>query len=686
DGVAPVVELYYWGDDISPACLEDGCWSTLHDTWKSRGNWSDLTGQLAEHLRAKLDGKPAVVVLETEFNKAGVATYEPLDGWLADRARQLRDGYPNASIALGFGNWGRDLWGTWDRAMGASDMAGLQALRGSTRDTAAAYDSIVDAILAGARRLQGLFGKPVLVHDLALSSYPEPAYRAHQEDAIRGLFERLDELQAAGVEGIVYRALRDDPGFDTANYYGEAERHWGLTYANGTWKPAMRAWVEGVQAERRPPRVGAANAAPSARFVVATQALAASFDATTSSDPDGDALTFAWDFGDGARGAGARVSHTYPTGGRYVARLTVRDGLASDDATLAVRVNRPPVAGLNAATHLLEATLDAGASRDPDGDAMNFTWDFGDGSRASGKRVTHPYRTGGTYTVKLTAKDGLASDTASLDVTVNRPPVAGMNNATHLLEATLDAGASRDPDRDAMNFTWDFGDGSRASGKRVTHAYATGGTYLVQLTASDGLANATASRPVRVNRPPVAGMNNATHLLEATLDAGASRDPDRDTMNFTWDFGDGSRASGKRVTHAYATGGTYLVQLTASDGLATATALRSVTVNRPPVANLTTTIEGMEARADGRRSSDPDGDALRYLWDFGDGATAEGAEVAHVYTEAGVYPIRLTVWDASPNSMSDAADEVVQVRQPGLIEGLLDAFLPLLAPPLPGLG
>jgi hypothetical protein len=54
--------------------------------------------------------------------------------------------------------------------------------------------------------------------------------------------------------------------------------------------------------------------------------LAVSFDASGSSDPDGDDLTYTWDFGDGQQGAGLTVSHTYTSSGTFRAVLTVNDG------------------------------------------------------------------------------------------------------------------------------------------------------------------------------------------------------------------------------------------------------------------------------------------------------------------------------------------------------------------------
>ncbi len=61
-------------------------------------------------------------------------------------------------------------------------------------------------------------------------------------------------------------------------------------------------------------------------------ALAVVFDATKSSDVNGDTLTYSWDFGDGTTGSGATVSHTFTQGGSYNVVVTVSDGELSASA------------------------------------------------------------------------------------------------------------------------------------------------------------------------------------------------------------------------------------------------------------------------------------------------------------------------------------------------------------------
>ncbi|GAB4216681.1 MAG: PQQ-dependent sugar dehydrogenase [Roseiflexaceae bacterium] len=74
-----------------------------------------------------------------------------------------------------------------------------------------------------------------------------------------------------------------------------------------------------------------ANRIPTAQIDATPSAgdppLAVTFSAAGSSDPDSDALTFNWDFGDGTPdGTGVSVQHTYQTTGSYTATLTVNDG------------------------------------------------------------------------------------------------------------------------------------------------------------------------------------------------------------------------------------------------------------------------------------------------------------------------------------------------------------------------
>lgn len=122
--------------------------------------------------------------------------------------------------------------------------------------------------------------------------------------------------------------------------------------------PAVQAhrsfvdWSDSVASATRQVTLGAAGASYSATYVnhPPTAAFSASvssgagartaaLNATSSADAEGDSLSYAWDFGDGASGAGAQASHTYALPGSYTVTLTVRDQLGvATSASKLVRV------------------------------------------------------------------------------------------------------------------------------------------------------------------------------------------------------------------------------------------------------------------------------------------------------------------------------------------------------------
>jgi subtilisin family serine protease/PKD repeat protein len=186
------------------------------------------------------------------------------------------------------------------------------------------------------------------------------------------------------------------------------------------------------------------------------------FNGSGSSDPDGDALTYRWDFGDGATGTGASPVHTYQAKGTYTVSLVVNDGYqdsAATGTTVAVP-NQPPVAVLQGDTigrRDFVANFNASASFDPDGEVVEwYRWDFGDGSPPVTLRrfptVQYLYPRLGTFTVTLVVNDNLV-DSAPVTSTitiVNVPPTAdaGPDMTVHPRDKVILS--SRSLDRDGV--------------------------------------------------------------------------------------------------------------------------------------------------------------------------------------------------------------------------------------------
>ncbi len=247
----PVVQWWYWGDDISPSCVQNGCKDRYHGVQKDQATWTRLSNELAD-LIVRAGGKsgPPLVVIETEFNKNGIETYAPFDEHLAEQARIFQR--RGIKVIVGFGNWGQVHWKRFPKAIAAADMLGTMSLQSSVRDKAT-YLAGADHLLKAARYLHTTFGKPTFITDVGFSSYPEQSYEASQAKVVAAIFDRMSDFRAAGVQGMVWRMLADDPKFDTKNYHGQAERHWGLLHADGSPKAAFGAFLTGMLAEPASP-------------------------------------------------------------------------------------------------------------------------------------------------------------------------------------------------------------------------------------------------------------------------------------------------------------------------------------------------------------------------------------------------------------------------------------------------
>ena len=420
------------------------------------------------------------------------------------------------------------------------------------------------------------------------------------------------------------------------------------------------------------------------------EATSVSFDASNSTDPDGNITNYEWNWGDGSNSTvsvSSIAQHAFATFGDYTVGLMVTDSDGLTNTTSAqVHVFAPPSALFTSsptsprATHAV--TLNGSASSDPDGTVARYEWDFGDGATGNGPIVDHTFAVGGSYLVVLTVTDLDGFTARATDIVyVNPvyPPEASFAESASLVSpgtnVTFDASGSSDVDGTIATYGWNFGDGRTDSGVATVHAYAVSGSYTVTLTVldDDNLTNST-SRTIVVNAPPVAAFAvfpAAPFAGDAIVfDGSASTDPEGSLAAFAWDFGDNTAiATGMNVSHAYAQPGTYLVRLLVTDSVGL-TDTRSMNVivrqNQPPAAVLAITPTrvnpGDSATFDASGSADPDGSIVSYSWAFGDGATADGVLRVHAYAAPGTYPVALTVRDN--RGASGTAYSVVRVNAP----------------------
>jgi PKD repeat protein len=370
-----------------------------------------------------------------------------------------------------------------------------------------------------------------------------------------------------------------------------------------------------------------------------TVGMPVAFDGSSSSDPDGTIVSYAWNFGDGNRGTGVRPNHTYSAVGTYNVSLTVTDNdgdsdIATTTATIVPAPNEAPTADPNgpySGTAGVTAVLfDGSLSEDSDGSIVSYAWNFGDGSTGTGATPSHTYAAAGTYNVSLTVTDNdgatdTATTTASITDPANVAPIADPNGpytGTSGTSVLFDGSLSEDSDGTIVSYAWDFGDGSTGTGATPSHTYAAAGTYNVSLTVTDNDgAIDTATTMATINSVPgnvgptadPNGPYTGETGVAVAFDGSGSTDDDGTIVSYAWDFGDGNTGTGVAPSHTYGAAGTYDVSLTVTDDggdsdTATTTAtIAAGTIVPPTTAPPTTTTPTCDDDDDER-----DGDRRKY--------------------------------------------------------------------------
>jgi len=389
---------------------------------------------------------------------------------------------------------------------------------------------------------------------------------------------------------------------------------------------------------------------------------------SNSTANDGDIRNYFWDFGDGitaSRTGNDTAMHTYTVAQKLNVRLVVTNSFGCQNSIQKMNVTEA-IAAPNS-TISADKTIVCKIT-DPINfntlnaifDAVNYLWDFGDGSTSTEKSPVHVYNKKGTYDIKLTAANssipGCSSSSVqpayinvsnfSSDFTISSPLCT--NTATILQNKSLPS---------ASGTAWYFSDDnyrSVSNGNSVSKNFTTAGIYTARLINTFAVCRDTVEKKININPTPVLqGFMIADNAICGLPYTASFKDTCRSASNWKWNFNaaDPNAVSfTQSPTYTYTTNNNYIISLTVTDAAGCSASTNKTLVIQKPNIDINI-VSSSSTNAD--KTKGCPGLTVKfavtnpalvadYLWNFDDGTTASSAQPEHSFMEAKNYNISLT--------------------------------------------
>ncbi|HKD74339.1 MAG TPA: PKD domain-containing protein, partial [Ktedonobacterales bacterium] len=260
--------------------------------------------------------------------------------------------------------------------------------------------------------------------------------------------------------------------------------------------------------------------------------------------PDPNLYQWSWDFGDGGKGTGYTTTHTYTKAGDFKIVIGIVDPYDPqnndpifDSAQVHIAAqtfDQLPVAVAHGSGKYVQIgdsiTYDATGSHSLVGGDLTYTWNFGDGTIATGAHVVHKFGgLGGTINsgnVTLIVKDQRgAISLATVPVVValflptgnvSASATSVNQGATVTFDASKSAPIAAQQSDAIVSYQWNFGDGGNRTTQtpQVTYTYSQPGAYTVTVQAFDkNNLPGTASVTIHVLNTGPFGLGNRAPLV-----------------------------------------------------------------------------------------------------------------------------------------------------------------------------
>ena len=130
------------------------------------------------------------------------------------------------------------------------------------------------------------------------------------------------------------------------------------------------------------------------------------------------------------------------------------------------------------------------------GQALSWSWNFGDKTSSTAQNPVHTYKNAGKYTVTLTVTNSGGSNAITKTNYVNvttplKPPVSGFTATPVSVKVSAKVSFRDKSTGIPVKWIWTFGDNTSSTAQNPVHAYKKAGKYTVSLTVTNLAGNNT---------------------------------------------------------------------------------------------------------------------------------------------------------------------------------------------------
>ncbi len=383
-----------------------------------------------------------------------------------------------------------------------------------------------------------------------------------------------------------------------------------------------------------------------------------------------------WSFGDGTTDTLENVAHSYLVQGTYEVEIISTNGVCSDTITKDVTViNEIGLLSFPGKEFCRNTAVNFDILNIVDSNISTTKWDFGDGENITvqGTKSSHSYFVSGKYFVTATMTDingceyiyqapdsisiyGPVAKISSDDPNVCKNSIVAFNNIS-----------TSDGLHPITKWTWNYGNGqiTNYSTPPFESLYKDTGLFTIKLSVIDeygcvdsirknNYVNVTFPYPSYISPDSVICPGKTVSFLNTSIGRG---------LNYFWQFGDGAASTDVDPSYTYSVSGTYKPLLTATDqnGCIDSFSLRNLLVDLPKaIFNMSDSFSSCPPLLVDFKSESSAYVSL--IWDFGDGNSSSLPNPSHLYTEPGIYTVKLVA--TGSGGCGDSILRVINIKGP----------------------